>query len=600
MANIKKLPLFVRCVIQNFPFIEEDFDALTNYELISKVVEFLNKVISSQNEVIDATNELSEAFQQLHDYVENYFDNLDVQEEINNKLDEMAENGTLLDLIIPYLNVTAVMCFNTVADMKASENLASGSYVKTLGYYAVGDNGGATYYINTTGTANEMDVITVGDTLKAHIVLGREVDPMQLGAKGDGSTDDSTVLQYILTNYEKTIVYSHLHYVSELSTTIPRNMTATKSDYGLVGNNESYILRIIRDTDNPADYRNYYLKNISIIQRGTGDALLITGWGDYLMEFTIDNCKIFTPYEDSVGYAIKTVNSLAHSVISNCTIQGHGIYGELRDRNIIKTNMFFGNGFGCVIDAQHGCLNNTITENTFSIYGDNAILIKNGSEIQITNNQIEYPDISDQSTTFEGMIVLDGTQRRCEHVMIIGNNLGGGMHLNTLINLYNADDTIIDDNRLVAVNTQEIKINSGANRTVIRNGNWGVSQVNNPRTGLQRRYIVSDSGNGTMGVWKSLPAQESASYNVEFMKTEDGLLHFKPIYISSLTNLTVCTLPLYFRPAVTIKVPAVDGLSNNTTVFQISYNGEITLPTAPATQGRYFMQAEYEANRYVS
>ena len=103
MANIQKLPLFVRCVIQNFPFIEEDFDALTNYQLTSKVVEYLNKVISSQNEVIDATNDLQVAFQELHDYVENYFNNLDVQEEINNKIDAMVLNGTFQTILNTYV-----------------------------------------------------------------------------------------------------------------------------------------------------------------------------------------------------------------------------------------------------------------------------------------------------------------------------------------------------------------------------------------------------------------------------------------------------------------------------------------------------------------
>ena len=108
MADIKKLPLFVRCVIQNFPFIEEDFDALTNYQLISKVVEYLNKIITSQNEVISLSNDLQDAFIQLQTYVNTYFDNLDVQEEINNKLDEMAEDGTLENIISRYINVIPV------------------------------------------------------------------------------------------------------------------------------------------------------------------------------------------------------------------------------------------------------------------------------------------------------------------------------------------------------------------------------------------------------------------------------------------------------------------------------------------------------------
>ena len=44
-----------------------------------------------------------QAFQALQQFVTNYFDNLDVQEEINNKLDEMAADGTLWNLILPYV-----------------------------------------------------------------------------------------------------------------------------------------------------------------------------------------------------------------------------------------------------------------------------------------------------------------------------------------------------------------------------------------------------------------------------------------------------------------------------------------------------------------
>lgn len=100
MANeLTKIPKFRRCVLQNFPFIEQDFDALTDYQLLCKVVEYLNKVITSQNEVTDITESLAIAFNDLHSFVDNYFDNLDVQEEINNKLDQMAEDGTLAPLL---------------------------------------------------------------------------------------------------------------------------------------------------------------------------------------------------------------------------------------------------------------------------------------------------------------------------------------------------------------------------------------------------------------------------------------------------------------------------------------------------------------------
>lgn len=93
--NDKPIPFFKRFVIQNFPFIEEDFDALTNYQLFCKVVEYLNTVIGSQNEVTEQMES-----------VLNYFNNLDVQDEINNKLDQMAEDGTLSNIIRNYIDPT--------------------------------------------------------------------------------------------------------------------------------------------------------------------------------------------------------------------------------------------------------------------------------------------------------------------------------------------------------------------------------------------------------------------------------------------------------------------------------------------------------------
>lgn len=88
---------FQRFVIQNFPFIEKDFQDLDSYGLWCKVIEYVKLIAESQNECIDEVN-------QLADYVENYFKNLDVQEEINNKLDEMAEDGSLEAIIGSYIS----------------------------------------------------------------------------------------------------------------------------------------------------------------------------------------------------------------------------------------------------------------------------------------------------------------------------------------------------------------------------------------------------------------------------------------------------------------------------------------------------------------
>ena len=58
-----------------------------------------NNVIPAVNQNADAVKELQQLYSELKNYVDNYFDNLDVQEEINNKLEDLMANGHLEDLL---------------------------------------------------------------------------------------------------------------------------------------------------------------------------------------------------------------------------------------------------------------------------------------------------------------------------------------------------------------------------------------------------------------------------------------------------------------------------------------------------------------------
>lgn len=104
MKTNKFISPFISCVVQNFPFIEESIDGLTQYQLLCKIVEKLKAVITQTNTQTENIEKLEEAFTTLKNYVDNYFNNLDVQTEINNKLDEMATSGELEAIIASYLN----------------------------------------------------------------------------------------------------------------------------------------------------------------------------------------------------------------------------------------------------------------------------------------------------------------------------------------------------------------------------------------------------------------------------------------------------------------------------------------------------------------
>ena len=110
-----------------------------------------------QNVVIPTVDNNAEAVIELQEFVSNYFDNLDVQEEINNKLDEMAESGELTEIIAAYLSLAALFCYDTIADMAASENLDAGSSCYCLGKDTYNDGKGAFYKIREITISDVID-----------------------------------------------------------------------------------------------------------------------------------------------------------------------------------------------------------------------------------------------------------------------------------------------------------------------------------------------------------------------------------------------------------------------------------------------------------
>lgn len=166
--DYKNLSPFKWFVLENFPFLEIDFDAITEWQLFCKLGKKLNTII-------DNVNILGTQVESLTDFVSNYFDNLDVQEEINNKLNEMAEDGTLQEIITSYLNVNGILAFNTVNDMKNATNLINGSFVKTFGKNNLNDGLGRFYKIREITNTDVIDNINIipintNNTLVAELI----------------------------------------------------------------------------------------------------------------------------------------------------------------------------------------------------------------------------------------------------------------------------------------------------------------------------------------------------------------------------------------------------------------------------------------------
>lgn len=71
-------------------------------------------VIPALNNNAEAVAELQNLYIELKNYVDNYFDNLDIDTQINEKLDEMAQDGTLSNLLAPFVDENFQEIENTV------------------------------------------------------------------------------------------------------------------------------------------------------------------------------------------------------------------------------------------------------------------------------------------------------------------------------------------------------------------------------------------------------------------------------------------------------------------------------------------------------
>mgnify|MGYP002585457123 CR=1 FL=1 len=99
-GNYKTLQPFRYWCQKVLPLVYDD--SLSYYELLCKVVDYLNKTMEDVETLHGDVTNLHTAYEKLQGYVNDYFSTLDVQEEINKKLDNMANSGELYEIIRRY------------------------------------------------------------------------------------------------------------------------------------------------------------------------------------------------------------------------------------------------------------------------------------------------------------------------------------------------------------------------------------------------------------------------------------------------------------------------------------------------------------------
>lgn len=171
--NYKNLSPFKWFVLENFPFIEADFDAITDWQLFNKIGNEINKIIDSQNIVGEQAETLTNTFNNFKNYVDNYFENLDVQNEIDNKLDKMSEDGTLQQIIESFLKLNTTICYNNIEELKKA-NIQENSFALVLGDVSIGDGYIEIFKIFSI-SQNDND-ITLENGLFAHNLKNEKIE----------------------------------------------------------------------------------------------------------------------------------------------------------------------------------------------------------------------------------------------------------------------------------------------------------------------------------------------------------------------------------------------------------------------------------------
>ena len=310
-------------------------ESMSYYEGLTFLVNYLaNNVIPAVNNNSEVVKELQDQFVILKNYVDNYFDNLDVQEEINNKLDEMADSGQLTDIIAQYLGLAGMITFDTVADMKLAENLVNGSKCSTLGFYNVNDGGNAFYKIReviNTDTIDEMTLFALHDpTLVAELIIELPIDPLKLGAKGNGTDDDYNYLAKSLS-YKNVILTKGSYLISSTLNIESDTILDGKECTIIPDENITAITIQGNGISNPVVNTN--IKNIKIdtSNSNTNGIYLKDGYFNYF-----DNINI-SQLSSNDSYGIKIINGFNHK-ITNSRVLGNRTYTGQKGIDISSTN----------------------------------------------------------------------------------------------------------------------------------------------------------------------------------------------------------------------------------------------------------------------
>ena len=230
-------------------------ESMSYYEMLVWFVHYLrDDIIPVVNANGEATKELQELYVELQDYVNNYFDNLDIQEEVNNKLDEMVEDGTLENILNVEMLSNITDDFILYAFFDENDNNKINLFTSKDGVNLTKLN------IDTGISGRDPSIKKIGDTFYL------------------ATTDYSTTYDFALyTSTNLTSWTKHEINLGLYDATYPKRWAPDL----YVENDELYVLisKQYADTERSGNFKNYIAKctNLETFTFDTPTEIILTG-----------------------------------------------------------------------------------------------------------------------------------------------------------------------------------------------------------------------------------------------------------------------------------------------------------------------------------
>lgn len=430
MSNVEKIKptgIFTNYIFKAIPLAFDE--SMSYYETLCGVLDLLKNTV-------DVVNNNAELLEELDTYVKTYFDNLDVQDEINNKLDEMAESGQLEQIIAEYLNTKAIFGFNNIDEMKSAENLINGSFAKTLGKINYNDGLGQFYKIREISNQDIIDNITIialnDENLIAELIPKNVLNVKYFGATGNGETDDFDAIN-------KTFEYAKSKNIFNIyvpkGTYLLSNQLKMFSNLNLYGNGETSLLKAINFSN-----QNSY-KSMIILENMPMDELLTNNVKNIsIKSIALDNNGLSDAGKDGLIQFRGVRSALIDNV--NITVNGNNCWGiilfssnhNVKVNNVTINNISADNSLGGCLWVRNGVYTIDETTKTKDIFitncnftssaKDEIMCISDGVDGGWTECEVNNISITGNATTnLPNFLYIMNTVTANGYIKVSNNNI---------------------------------------------------------------------------------------------------------------------------------------------------------------------------------